>query len=73
VPTTQPATFPGYFFLDRQRRVPVFFPESLRGFLLALSDLATIDHDIVILRYVVDLKRAEREGVEMHWPPPPPL
>jgi hypothetical protein len=58
--------FPGYFFLDGQRRVSELLAEFLGGFLFALADFATINYDIVLLRAAFDLDGAERKFVETH-------
>jgi hypothetical protein len=47
--------------------------KSLRGLLPALADLAALDHHVVVVRDVVNLKRAEREGIEPHRAPLPIL
>ena len=60
------AAFPGYLFLDGQRRVSELIAELLGGFLLALADFTAINYDIVLVRAAVDPNGAEREFVETH-------
>src|SRR5215471_13215538 len=45
----EPLTFPRNLLLDRQRRVRELLTESLRWLLLALADLATVDHHVVFV------------------------
>ena len=59
-------TFPGYPFLDGQRRMTELPAESLGGFFLAFVDFAAINYDIVLIGAAVDLDGAESEFVEMH-------
>jgi len=59
-------TFPGYLFLDGQRRVAELIAELLGRLLLAFADFATINHDVVLLGAAVDLDGAESEFVETH-------
>src|SRR5438876_5983957 len=59
-------TFPGYLFLDGQRRMTELPAESLGGFFLAFADFAAINYDIVLIGAAVDLDGAESEFVEMH-------
>src|SRR5438876_9555454 len=59
-------TFPGYLFLDGQRRVAELIAELLGGFLLAFADFTAINYDIVLVRAAVNLNGAESEFVETH-------
>src|SRR5438876_3067914 len=59
-------TFPGYLFLDGQRRMAELIAELLGGFLLALANFSAIDRNVVLEGAAVDLDGAESEFVEMH-------
>src|SRR2546425_3886093 len=58
-------TFPGYLFLDGQRRVAELIAELLGGFLLAFENFPAIDHNVVLVG-ATDLERTERKFVETH-------
>src|ERR671918_2104525 len=55
----QPATIPRYLLLDGQRRMPELGAELLRGLLLALADLAMVDHHVVFIGNAIDLNGSE--------------
>src|SRR5438876_11939227 len=59
-------TFPGYLFLDGQRRVAELLAEFLGGFFLAFADFAAINYDIVLIGAAVDLDGVGSEFVETH-------
>src|SRR5207245_3880359 len=59
-------TFPGYLFLNGQRRVAELIAELLGGFLLAFANFSAIDHNVVLVCAAVDLERTERKFVETH-------
>src|SRR5207247_5153543 len=63
-------TFPGYLFLDGQRRVAELIAELLGGFLLAFAVFTAINYDIVLVRAAVNLNGAEREFVGIHTATP---
>src|SRR5207245_10408113 len=59
-------TFPGYLFLDGQRRVAELIAELLGGFLLAFENFPAIDHNVVLVGAAVNLNGAKREFIETH-------
>ncbi len=58
--------FPGYVFPSGQRRVAKLFAKVLGWFFLALADLTTIDHNIVLARSAVNLNGAEGRLFKAH-------
>src|SRR5262245_53096298 len=65
-PDNQTTTSPGDLLFDRNRCVSEFFAEFLRGLLLTLTHVSTVDHHIMLVGHAVDPDRAKRKLLEAH-------
>src|SRR2546428_6107838 len=62
----KPTALPRDIFIDRYGRVAVGVAIPLGSLLLALSNLAPVNDQVVVIDHAVDLDRAERELLDMH-------
>ena len=54
----QSLALPRYFLLQRKRGMSELLPKSLRALLLALDDIAPVDHHVMLLYDATDFDRA---------------
>jgi hypothetical protein len=57
----QPLAFPGYVFLDRERRVSKGGSELFGWFLIPLPDVTAIDHDVILVGRSINADRPKGE------------
>src|SRR5438552_1340027 len=62
----EPLAFPRDLFFDGQRCVPKFLPKFLRGLPLAISNLPTVDEEVVLVGGLANAKGATTEVSEVH-------
>jgi hypothetical protein len=66
VPTTSWLHFQGMSSLTDNGVCPKVGTEFLGRLLLAFADLASVNHNVVLMRRAIDLQRAEKEIFELH-------